>query len=139
MFLVFIFKKKSLSSCKGGDDQPEDLKSALEVVLDEKKMQWGPTNLKFLIILTDSPCHGTQYHNLGPKKDNFPNEDMTPLLIQLANKNIKVIGIKFTEIVSKMFIEFTKWISGTLGDFIEIDMLEFEDYRKKKGQKPNQE
>ena len=109
---------------EGGDDIPEDVAGAFEMAL---KKSWNEgTNIIFLI--TDSPCHGTKYHNLDQKvesyKDSFPNEFYEGDIEEFKRKSIEVLVEEFvkknynlvcldihenTQIMFKMFKE--KYIS----------------------------
>jgi hypothetical protein len=58
---------------KGGGGEPDDVKGAFNMILDE--MSWE-ANMKFVIMITDAPAHGKIYNDLGGNGDDYPNEDM---------------------------------------------------------------
>ena len=68
-------ERNSFYSSIGGDDPPEDIKGAVQAALDEKRLEWKAKH-KFLIIITDAPCHGKIYHD-SSMVDTFPEEDMS--------------------------------------------------------------
>jgi len=106
---------------EGGDDTAEDLQSALRAALDETKMKWTAKQ-KFLIIITDSPGHGQKYHK-NTIYDEFPEDDLTKELTQLADKDIRVIGVSFTRDLPYMYDQFKCVMIPNGGDINQIDMI----------------
>ena len=93
----------------GGGDEPEDLCGALEL---GKEKKWSG-NIKFAILVTDSPCHGTKYHDLGKDKDNYPEGDRDERNIEdmikfFAKENISLYCLKIENKTDKMFNIFKK-------------------------------
>ena len=102
----------------GGDDIPEDVAGAFEMALNKN---WG-TGQKIAFLITDAPCHGTRYHDLDQKKQNyidkypkgfyegdneeFRRRDIDELVKDLAQKNISLICFDILKITEKMFDEF---------------------------------
>ena len=102
----------------GGDDIPEDVAGAFEMALNKN---WG-TGQKIAFLITDAPCHGTQYHDLDQKNKNyidkypkgfyegdneeFRRRDIDELVKDLAQKNISLICLDILKITEKMFDEF---------------------------------
>ena len=101
----------------GGGDIPEDLAGGLELAL---KKNWG-TGKKLAILITDAPCHGTEFHDLDQNKeiykDNFPNgyyegeevyedfqrRDIKILVEELAKNEISLICLDILKVTEKMF------------------------------------
>ena len=89
---------------EGGGDIPEDLCGALE--MGDKKDWTGKS--RFALLVTDSPCHGTKYHDLGRDEDNFPDGDrekrnIEDYIINFAKKDISLYCLKIDEKTDKMF------------------------------------
>ena len=92
----------------GGDDIPEDVAGAFELSL---KMNWkGNTKIAFLI--TDSPCHGSKYHDLNKNlkeeidkyDDENPNGKKIDEIIQdLFTKNISLFCLNLHKNTHRMF------------------------------------
>ena len=40
---------------------------------------------RFALLVTDSPCHGTKYHDLGRDEDNFP--EMKDIIFKVIKNN----------------------------------------------------
>jgi myosin protein heavy chain len=94
----------------GGGDTPEDLCGALELA---KNKEWSG-NTKFAILVTDSPCHGEQYHNLtGDQKDNYPEGDREGRNIEefieyFAKNDISLFCLKINSTTDIMFNKFSE-------------------------------
>ena len=97
----------------GGGDTPEDLLGGLELGI---KKDWkGKT--RFAILVTDSPCHGTKYHDLtGDNKDNYPDGDredpddpkkskrnIEDYIKKFAQNEISLFCLKINSTTDKMF------------------------------------
>lgn len=98
--------------CTGGGDCAEDVKGALQKVLAFD----FTSSFKFVVLITDAPAHGLKYHE-NNVLDNYEEEDMTKELESLARKGIVFIGIKFTEIVEKMYQEIENIYKFSHGKF----------------------
>ena len=79
---------------KGGFDVPEDLLAGLDEAL---RLDWQATT-RLLCVVTDAPCHGRRFHDLGEGEDSFPREEDAPhgffaetVLAEAAAKNISVV------------------------------------------------
>lgn len=106
----------------GGGDIPEDLAGGLELAL---KKNWGEGK-KLAILITDAPCHGTDFHDLDQEKENykdnypkgfyeskenieeFKRRDINELVKELAKKNISFICLDILKYTEKMFEIFRK-------------------------------
>ena len=84
----------------GGDDIPEDVAGAFKMAL---KKEWrGDTRIALLI--TDSPCHGGEFHNSNGVKDKYPSEqNIKNMIHQFKKENISLICFKLTKNTDKMF------------------------------------
>lgn len=73
-----VYNKIKDLYAEGGADIPEDVAGAFELAL---KKSWGEGK-KLAVLITDSPCHGIQFHDLDQKnektKDNYPNGKFEP-------------------------------------------------------------
>ena len=92
-----IYEKIKNIQAEGGDDVPEDVSGAFEMAL---KKSWNQgTNIIFLI--TDSPCHGTKYHDLDQNveslKDRFKDETYDDVIEEFKRKNIEKLVEEFVE------------------------------------------
>jgi myosin protein heavy chain len=105
-----IKKNIEFVEASGGGDTPEDLCGGLE--LGKKKDWQGKT--RFAILVTDSPCHGTKYHDLtGDQKDNFPEGDREKRNIEeyikfFAQNEISLFCLRINSTTDKMFKIFSK-------------------------------
>ena len=100
----------------GGDDIPEDVAGAFEMAL---KKHWGAGS-KLAFLITDSPCHGTSYHDLDQKNknyiDKYPKETydktediyfkrrkMDELVREFASNDISLVCFDILKITKKMY------------------------------------
>ena len=102
----------------GGGDIPEDVAGAFEMAL---KKNWGAGH-KIAFLITDSPCHGIEYHNLDQSKenykDNYPNghyigeneedeefqrREMRVLVKEFSDKNITLACLNILQLTDKMY------------------------------------
>lgn len=89
----------------GGGDTAEDLCGALEFAQNK---DWNGKS-RFAILVTDSPCHGTKYHEFKNKRDdNYPNGDLKGRnieeYIQFFSKNeISLFCLRINSTTDKMF------------------------------------
>lgn len=109
----------------GGVDIPEDIAGAFELAL---KKSWG-SGKKLAFLITDSPCHGVEYHDLNQKnketEDHYPkgkyepktkNEpenteefirrDIKELVKEFAKKGISLVCLDILKNTKKMFNKF---------------------------------
>jgi hypothetical protein len=110
-----IYKRIKDIQAEGGDDIPEDVAGAFEMALNKS---WNKgTNIIFLI--TESPCHGTKYHDLDQNveafKDSFPKENyggnndvfkrrsIETIVEEFVNMNFNLICPDIHENTQKMF------------------------------------
>ena len=90
---------------QGGGDIPEDLCGAFDFA---KTKEWEGKS-RFAILVTDSPCHGTKYHNFtGEGEDNFPDGDKINRNIEeyiefFAKNEISLFCLKINSTTDKMF------------------------------------
>ena len=62
-------------TAQGGDDIPEDVLGALDQCL---KLNWSPTNARFIVLITDAPGHGPELNNKSIiPVDNYPQVKIT--------------------------------------------------------------
>ena len=100
-----IRKRIESVTAQGGGDVPEDLCGALEL---GKKKNWSG-NIRFAILVTDSPCHGKKYHDLsGDQKDNYPDGDREGRQIEdfikfFSEEKISLYCLKINNTTDKMF------------------------------------
>ena len=116
-----LYNKIKDIEADGGDDIPEDVAGAFQLAL---KKNWG-IGSKLAFLITDSPCHGTEYHDLDQKNknyiDKFPEEDyksdktdmieesifkrkkMKELVRDFAKKDISLVCFDILELTQKMF------------------------------------
>ena len=93
---------------QGGGDIPEDLCGAFDFA---KEKDWEGKS-RFAILVTDSPCHGTKYHNFtGEGEDNFPEGDKYQRNIEeyiefFAKNEISLFCLKINSTTDKMFLIF---------------------------------
>ena len=85
----FIWEIKKLE-CYGGEDQPEDIAGALNEAL---KLDWK-SNAKYIVLVSDAPCHGNKYHDINIE-DNFSEGDPDGLIIEDLILQIKKLDITF--------------------------------------------
>ena len=89
---------------QGGGDTPEDLCGAFEFA---KEKHWRGKS-RFAILVTDSPCHGTKYHNLREDEDNYPTGDRNSRNIEdfikfFAKNEISLFCLDINPNTEKMF------------------------------------
>ena len=128
-----LFKQIKIIHAEGGGDIPEDVSGAFEMALNKR---WNKgTNIIFFI--TDSPCHGINYHDLDQKVeyyiDQFPKEiydgeykiyerkKMEDLVEQFVKNDFHLICYEINEITMKMFKMFEeKYKSHNKHNFFSI-------------------
>ncbi|CAD8046871.1 unnamed protein product [Paramecium sonneborni] len=87
----------------GGQDPPEDVKGALQQMID--KLKWM-NKFKIAILITDCPCHGKRYHNMV--NDCHPQDDIEEMLYRLIDQQIVLIGFNLNQKTIQMYEEFKK-------------------------------
>ena len=95
----------------GGSDVPEDLAWAMEKAMNQK---WEAQS-KFALLVTDAPCHGKKYHDLGKydKSSNVMGDadydlkntkvDIDKCVEFFAKNEINFYCLKISELTNKMF------------------------------------
>ena len=89
----------------GGGDICEDLCGALELA---KNKDWKGKS-RFAILVTDSPCHGTKYHDFKNKDgDNYPDGDLKQrniedYIIFFTQNEISLFCLRINSTTDKMF------------------------------------
>ena len=100
----------------GGIDIPEDIPGAFELALAKINKTWTGNN-KFAILITDSPCHGVDFHNLNQKndeqKDEYPEGDpdgknIREMIKKFVKNKISLFCANLNKNTSKMFKIFAK-------------------------------
>ena len=95
----------------GGIDIPEDIVGAFDLAFDKVGRSWKG-NTKLAILMTDSPCHGLEYHNLNQKneeqRDEYPEgdpegRDIKDMIRNFVKYKISLICIELSKITEKMF------------------------------------
>ena len=95
----------------GGGDIPEDIAGAFELSL---KKSWK-ANTKITFLITDSPCHGKEYHDLDQNQkeetdkyiDENPNgKKIKDLITEIFGKNISLFCLNLHKNTNKMFDKF---------------------------------
>ena len=90
---------------EGGGDTPEDLCGGFELA---SKKDWTGKS-RIAVLVTDSPCHGTKYHDLkGDQEDNFPDgdrekRDIEEFIKYFAKNEISLYCLKINDTTDKMF------------------------------------
>ena len=95
----------------GGIDIPEDIPGAFELALDKIGNSWkGDT--KMAILITDSPCHGLEFHDLAQnndeQRDEYPNgdpegKDIKEMIGKFAKFKISLFFLELNNITDKMY------------------------------------
>lgn len=121
----------------GGDDVPEDVAGAFQMGLDKS---WG-NGAKIAFLITDSPCHGTEYHDLDQNnklmKDNYPKgnyegeenfyrKDIKELVRDFAKDNIFLVCFNILKFTDKMFQKF----QDIYKDEKKLELFSIEKYKK---------
>ena len=94
----------------GGKDTAENLTGALEKAINKK---WK-SNARYIIIITDAPCHGKKYHNGNEKFDYYLDgdpfgRDPCEILKKFLKKHISLLCLEVKKEDTKiMFEEFEK-------------------------------
>ena len=93
----------------GGDDIAEDIAGAFELCL---KQSWK-ANTKIAFLITDSPCHGREYHELDEEQnedkylDEKPNgKKMGDIISEFFGQSISLFCLKLNRNTNKMFEKF---------------------------------
>ena len=95
----------------GGIDIPEDIPGAFELALDKIGNSWKG-DAKMAILITDSPCHGLEFHDLDQnndeQKDEYPNgdpegKDIKEMIGKFAKFKISLFFLELNNITDKMY------------------------------------
>ena len=93
----------------GGDDIAEDIAGGFELCL---KQSWK-ANAKIAFLITDSPCHGREYHELDEEQnedkylDEKPNgKKMGDIISEFFGQSISLFCLKLNKNTNKMFEKF---------------------------------
>ena len=99
---------------EGGNDIPEDVAGAFTLALDKS---WKG-NTCIAILITDSPCHGKEFHELDQRnekqKDDYidgvsEQKSIENLIHDFKKKNISLICLKLHNNTNKMFDKFKEY------------------------------
>ena len=95
----------------GGIDIPEDIPGAFELAFDKIGKTWKG-NTKIAILITDSPCHGVDFHDLkqdnDEQKDEYPNgdpdgKDIKEMIRKFVKHKISLFCLELNKITGKMY------------------------------------
>ena len=93
----------------GGDDIAEDIAGAFELCLNQS---WK-AKAKITFLITDSPCHGKEYHDLDEeqKEDKYLDENpkgrkIGDIITEIFGKSISLFCLKLNKNTDKMFEKF---------------------------------
>ncbi|KAM3135089.1 hypothetical protein pb186bvf_012735 [Paramecium bursaria] len=105
---------------EGGDDEPDDLNGALEQALSYSWVtEKQPKEInQQIIVITDSPCHGQQYHNLF---DDYPNKDLMQVIEQIKEYKIRLTIYTFNGSTDLMIKQIRQHFSMHSDYFRHID------------------
>ncbi len=97
-----IYEQLKNVNVDGGGDLAEDVKGAFKMATE---INWGSNNTKIAIFITDSPCHGSKYHDLGPELDYFYNEgtEIEEYIKFFAKNEISLFCQEIDDLTQKMF------------------------------------
>ena len=95
---------------------PEDMQGGLKVCLQQA---WTERTTKRLIVMTDAPPHGKQYHT---SHDDYPqgspdNLQLEELMKELCEKEIDVQVIRLNHLIDKT-------IEAMKANHTEVDVLD---------------
>ena len=99
---------------EGGNDIPEDVAGAFTLALNKS---WKG-NTCIAILITDSPCHGKEFHELDQgnekQKDDYidgvsEQKSIENLIHDFKKKNISLICLKLHNNTNKMFDKFKEY------------------------------
>ena len=89
----------------GGDDDAEDVSGGFTMAL---KLDWT-SEVRYAILIADSPCHGANYHN-KEISDNYKEiDDMKEILSEMIEKRINLFAVKIKD-TTDIFYEKIKGI-----------------------------
>ena len=92
---------------RGGGDMAEDVMGGLCAVLDGEKMHWREDVTKLLVHITDSPAHGSHFHD-STVTDSYPlgdpagSEHHDGIMRRLVEKRIHYYFGKITDKTDRM-------------------------------------
>ena len=113
-----LYKTIDNIEADGGEGEFKDVAGAFKLAL---KKSWGQGK-KLAILITNSPCHGKEYHNKGndkypdgyndPNNTDYERKKINYYLDEFIKKNIYLIGYDITpiktEVMYNKFLEFYK-------------------------------
>ena len=106
----------------GGIDIPEDIPGAFQLAFDKIGRTWKG-NTKIAILITDSPCHGVEFHNLNQnndeQRDEYPNgdpenRDIKELVRKFVKNKISLFCLELNKMTEKMYGIFKKTYEAIL-------------------------
>lgn len=107
----------------GGYDKAEDVLGGLDLAM---KQEWT-ADFKFLLLIGDAPCHGSQFNNCD---DNFPNGDPAGITAQGIFKQMKAESIHFyfgeisKESTKKMVQQFKLMYDNSSQQLFALELVE---------------
>lgn len=116
-------------TCSGGRDLPEDVAAGLHRAT---RMDWS-ARARVLFHIADAPCHGTDFHDLGSDRDDYPNgganaRRIAPALRYLADHDTFYTFVAIQERrTRKMVAEFERLGGLSIGVESINDAVEIED------------
>ena len=100
----------------GGIDIPEDIPGAFQLAFEKIGKTWKG-NTKIAILITDSPCHGIEFHNLNQnneeQRDEYPNgdpegRDIKKMIKDFVKYKISLFCLELNKMTEKMYNIFKK-------------------------------
>ena len=100
----------------GGIDIPEDIPGAFQLAFDKIGSTWKG-NTKIAILITDSPCHGKEFHNLNQnndeQRDEYPDgdpegRDIKEMVRKFVKNKISLFCLELNKMTEQMFNIFKK-------------------------------
>jgi hypothetical protein len=111
-----VCRALSSASASGGGDMPEDVEGAMRLAC---ALPWS-ADVRFCMLLTDAPCHGTAFHRFH---DDHPN-DPTPIprMLELRNLGVQMVVCPLTPYTNTMIEKFEEAYDDNMDKLITIDM-----------------
>jgi hypothetical protein len=112
-----VCKALASSYASGGGDMPEDVEGAMRLAC---QLPWS-ADVRFCMLLTDAPCHGTDFHGFH---DNHPNDPSPiPRLLRLRDSGVQVVACPLTSCTDTMIDKFEEaYNTSKMDKLITIDM-----------------
>ena len=95
----------------GGIDIPEDIPGAFELAFEKIGTTWKGST-KIAILITDSPCHGVDFHDLkqdnNEQKDEYPKgdpdgKDIKGMIRKFVKNKISLFCLELNKMTDKMY------------------------------------